>query len=38
MLSETSAVNLFGSFNFVFQLDEKGVDHDSPIWSRKRAK
>ena len=29
MLSETSAVILFGFFNFVFLLDEKGVDHEA---------
>ena len=29
MLSETSAVKFFGSFNFVFLLDEKGVDHEA---------
>ena len=38
MLSETSAVKFFGFFNFVFLLDEKGVDHDGPIWSRERVK
>ena len=30
MLSETSAVIFFGLFDFVFVLDEKGVD-DGPI-------
>ena len=38
MPSETSAVNFFGFFNFVFLLDEKDVDHDGPLWSCKRVK
>ena len=38
MLSETSAVNFFGCFNFVFLLDENGVEHDGPLWSRKPVK
>ena len=36
--AETSAVNFFSFFNFVFLLDEKNVDHDGPIWSRKGVK
>ena len=38
MLSETSAVNFFGFFNFVFLLDENSVDHGGPLCSGKRVK